>query len=107
MPEIFSNNQYWTRGGKLNQKRHIEMTEEEKEAVVKCDGIKSSHPCKNPTFKCKECGNYGCAQEVLDKCTKQGFKNDKCLQCGKVGSRVPVMEDQYDKVKNDWELCDI
>jgi len=107
MPAVFPNNSFWERGGRLNQKRHVDMTEEEKENVVKCDGVKSDHMCKNPVFRCKECGNYGCAQEVSDKCTKQGFKNDKCLQCGIIGSRIPVMEDEYDKVVSEWKSKDV
>lgn len=104
MPGIFPNNKTWRRGGRLNQKRHIGMTEDEKTDVVKCDGMKSEHPCKNPVFRCKECGNYGCAQEVMDKCSKQGFKNDKCLHCGTVGSRIPVMKDEFVLVVSKWGI---
>ncbi len=82
------------------------MTEDEKTDVARCDGIKSEHKCKNPVFRCAACGNYGCAQEVADKCSKQGFKNDKCLQCGTVGSRMPVMEKEYDGVVSNWETKD-
>jgi hypothetical protein len=46
--EILPNNDLWHRGGKLNQKRHIELTEEEKAKVAECDGIKHEHKCKNP-----------------------------------------------------------
>ena len=87
----------------MNQKRHLEMTEEEKARVAKCDGIKHEHPCKNPVFRCSACGNYGCAQEVVDKCTIQGFKNDKCLHCGEIGTRIPVMENELDDFKIAWE----
>ena len=107
MPEVVPNNKYWLRGGKLNQKRHIEMTEEEKENVAKCQGIKSDHPCKNPLFRCTHCGNYGCAQEVAEKCTEQGFKNDKCLNCGAVGTRLPIMSDEFAKFKAEWDKKDI
>lgn len=93
----------WRRAGKLNQKRHVDMTEEEKARVAKCDGIKHEHKCKNPVFRCTECGNYGCAQEMENKCTKQGFKNDKCLQCGEVGTRLPVMEDELAKFVEAWD----
>lgn len=106
MPEIFENNEFWRRGGHLNQTRHIDMTEEEKTDVIRCDGMKHGHKCKNPVFRCTVCGNYGCAQEVADKCSKQGFKNDKCLQCGTVGSRVPVMENEYDHVVSGWKSND-
>nr|WP_300090895.1 hypothetical protein [Sedimentibacter sp.] len=106
MPEVSPNNKFWFRGGKLNQKRHIEMTEEEKAHVAICDGIKSGHPCKNPVFRCTECGNYGCDQNVADKCTKQGFKNDKCLNCGAQGNRVPIMADELDKYVSEWESKD-
>jgi hypothetical protein len=106
MPEVSPNNKFWFRGGKLNQKRHIEMTEEEKSHVAICDGIKAGHPCKNPLFRCTECGNYGCDQTVADKCTKQGFKNDKCLNCGTQGNRVPIMEDELSKYISEWESKD-
>lgn len=79
------------------------MTEEEKEKVARCTGIKAEHPCKNPVFRCTECGNYGCDQEVIDKCTAQGFKNDKCLNCGAVGTRMPVMEDELAQYVEAWE----
>lgn len=103
MPEIPPNNTSWKRGMRLNQKRHFEMTEEEKEKVARCTGIKAEHPCKNPVFRCTECGNYGCDQEVIDKCTAQGFKNDKCLNCGAVGTRMPVMEDELAQYVEAWE----
>lgn len=107
MPGVFNKKKVWTRGGYLDQKRHIDMTEEEKITVFRCDGVKSEHPCKNPVFRCKECGNYGCSQEVLDKCSQQGFKNDKCLQCGTVASRIPIMEDEYKNVVEKWRLSDV
>jgi len=103
MPEVNPNNTFWKRGGHLNQKRHIDMTEEEKEHVAKCKGIKSGHPCKNPVFRCSACGNYGCAQEVTDKCSDQGFKNDKCLHCGAMGTRIPVMEDELAYYVTKWQ----
>ena len=103
MPKIFANNQHWMRGGNINQKRHIDMTDEEKANIATCSGNKDEHPCKNPIFRCSECGNYGCAQEVLDKCSEQGFKNDKCLHCGAVGTRIPVMKKEFDKYILEWE----
>ena len=96
-------NMVWRRGGRLNQKRHVDMTEEEKAQVAKCDGIKHEHPCKNPVFRCSECGNYGCAQEVADKCPAQGFKNDKCLHCGAMGTRIPVMKKELEDFKIAWD----
>ena len=107
MPEVFRNNELWHRGGKLNQKRHLEMTEEEKANVAKCTGIKKDHVCKNPMFRCSECGNYGCDQEVAEKCTDQGFKNDICLQCGSTGTRIPIMKEELEKFKAEWEKNDI
>ena len=101
--KVFPNYKHWLRGGKLNQKRHVDMTEEELKNIALFKGIKESHPCKNPLFLCTECGNYGCSQEVLDKCTEQGFKGDKCLHCGSVGTRVPIMQDQFDRIMKDWE----
>ena len=103
MPEVFPNNELWHRGGKLNQKRHIDMTEEEKAHVATCKGIKATHPCKNPVFRCSKCGNYGCAQEVFEKCTEQGFKNDQCVHCGSTGTRIPVMIDELEHYMSEWE----
>jgi hypothetical protein len=104
MPEVSPNNKLFPRGGvRLNSKRHIDMTEEEKANVALCSGTKGNHPCKNPVFRCSECGNYGCAQEVPDKCTEQGFKNDKCLNCGATDSRIPVMKEELKKFIEEWE----
>ena len=105
MPEVFPNNKYWLRGGHLNQKRHLEMTEEEKLHVAKCTGKKGGidHPCKNPMFRCTKCGTYGCAQEDVNICSDQGFKNDKCLNCGNMGTRVPIMEDELVKFIAIWQ----
>ena len=102
MPEVFPNNERWDRGGKLDQNVHIELTEEQKANIATCDGIKASHPCKNPVFRCSKCGNYGCSQEVFEKCTEQGFKNDQCINCGSVGTRIPVMQDELAHVKAEW-----
>lgn len=93
----------WNRGGKLNQRRHFELTEEEKANVALCKGLKGGHPCKNPIFRCTECGNYGCAQIIDEKCTDQGFKNDKCLQCGATGNRIPVMEKELAALIAEWD----
>lgn len=94
---------------RLNQespKQNIEveknMTEEDKENIASCRGIKQEHPCKNPVFVCQECGNYGCAQAVAEVCTEQGFKNNKCLHCGVVDKNVPVKEEEYEKVRAQW-----
>jgi hypothetical protein len=103
MPEINNNSKFWFRGGKLNQKRHFELSETEKANIALCKGIKNGHPCKNPIFRCSECGNYGCDQEVADKCDAQAFKNGKCLQCGAVGSQIPVMKDELEKYVAEWE----
>lgn len=101
--EILPNNDLWHRGGKLNQKRHLDLTEEEKLNIAECDGIKHDHKCKNPIFRCSKCGNYGCAQEVTEKCTNQGFKNDLCLNCGATGTRIPVMKDELAAYMVAWE----
>ena len=104
MARVLPNNKFWERGGRMNQKRHIEMTEEEKDKVARCPGKKGGidHPCKNPIFRCTECGNYGCAQTEADICSEQGFKNDKCLNCGATGSRIPIMEDELEEYKALW-----
>jgi len=102
IPKISPENQRWFRMGKLNEKRHVDMTEEEKENIALCKGTKHSHPCKNPMFRCTVCGNYGCSQVEADKCTDQAFKNDKCLQCGSVGDRVPLMKNEVDEYIAKW-----
>ena len=107
MPRVSPNYKYWLRGGKLNQKRHLEMTEEEKVHIARCAGVKDTHICKNPLFRCVECGNYGCSQEVAEKCTDQGFKNDKCLHCGAQNSRVPIMEHELNDYIDEWNKNDI
>jgi len=93
----FPETKFWLRSGLLNQKPHIDLTEAEKANVFNCIGIKEQHPCKNPVFRCTECGNYGCDQKFVDKCTEQGFKNDKCLNCGSQGTRIPLMKNEYEK----------
>lgn len=103
MPEVFSNNTMWRRAGQFNQNHHVEMTEEELANVAACDGIKHEHPCKNPIFRCSGCGNYGCGQKIAEKCSEQGFKNDKCLHCGEVGTRIPVMKDELLTIQTEWE----
>jgi len=81
----------------------MDMSPEEKANIATCTGTKDSHPCKNPIFRCDACGNYGCDQEVLDKCTEQGFKNDKCLHCGSVGTRIPLMKQEMAEYITAWE----
>lgn len=102
IPKISPENQRWFRMGKLNEKHHIDMTEEEKANIALCTGTKHTHPCKNPMFRCTVCGNYGCSQVEADKCTDQAFKNDKCLQCGAQGDRVPLMKDEVDEYVAKW-----
>ena len=108
MPEIVNKNQAWHRGGNIpNEKRRMDLTELEKANIALCKGNKQGHLCKNPIFKCSECGNYGCTQEVAEKCDAQAFKNDKCLHCGAVGSRVPIMKDQLKSIITEWENKDL
>lgn len=100
-------NIFWVRGGQLNQKQHLDLSDEEKANIARCTGEKQKHPCKNPIFRCSECGNYGCAQEVPNKCSAQGFKNDICLNCGVTGSRIPVMEKELAKFIAEWKNNDL
>ena len=102
MPKVAPNNKHWVRGGSMNQKRHHDMTEAEKANITTCLGIKEEHVCKNPVFRCTECGNYGCDQEFAEKCSEQGFKNDKCLNCGVVGSLLPITKDEFAKYVAEW-----
>lgn len=104
MPEISNMNQLWHRGGNIpNQKRHIHLSEAEKSNVALCKGTKQFHPCKNPIFRCSNCGNYGCIQDDLGKCDAQGFKNNKCLHCGTIDSMIPVMKEDLDHFIEEWE----
>lgn len=94
---------FWRRGGRLNQKSHFDLTEEEKANIARCKGQKNSHPCKNPVFRCTACGNYGCTHEIAEKCTEQGFKGDKCLYCGDIGTQLPVMEEELANYISEWQ----
>jgi hypothetical protein len=47
---VIPNYQHWIRGGKIDPKKHIEMTQEELKHVALCKGIKDTHPCKNPLY---------------------------------------------------------
>ena len=103
MPNMSPITMFGEGGARLNQKHHLEMTEEEKALVARCDGIKHDHVCKNPVFRCTACGNYGCDQEVADKCAAQGFKNGKCLHCGATGTCIPVMKKELAGYKLAWD----
>ncbi|OPX88008.1 MAG: hypothetical protein A4E53_02165 [Pelotomaculum sp. PtaB.Bin104] len=103
MPRVFPKNKFWLGSANLNQKRHADMTEEEKANVARCTGTKDEHPCKNPIYRCTVCGNYGCVQEIVNKCDQQGFKGEKCLHCGVTGNLVPVMVKELPKFIAEWE----
>lgn len=104
MPRVFPKNKnLMKRKDFVNQKRHVDLSEDDKEKVAKCRGEKHNHECKNPVYVCLECGNYGCDQDVVEVCTEQGLKNDKCLNCGVVGNNVPIMEEDFDDHREEWE----
>lgn len=105
MPEIFKGTKFWLRQGKQSptQNKHMDMSKEARENALHCKGIKQSHPCKNPVYKCSHCGNYGCSQIVLEKCSRQGFKNDTCLSCGTQGHIIPVPEAEMDAYQKFWQ----
>ena len=105
--EVLPNNELWHRGGKQSQKRPVNLTDTQKVNVALCDGSKKGHKCKNPVYVCSQCGNYGCVQEVAEKCSKQGFKNDHCLYCGAADTRIPVMEGQLPGIVAEWEAKNI
>ena len=107
MKKSLPDKKLWEELDVLNQKHHHELSEEEKKNVATCDGIKQSHICKKPVYRCSECGNYGCDQEVLDKCSKQGFKDWKCTHCGVVGHIYPVMKKELEGIMQIWEKNDI
>lgn len=56
MPRVFLNNKYWLRGGRLNQKRHLDMTEEEKSQIARC----LTHPPKKTPNRSR----YGWAFQI-------------------------------------------
>ncbi len=95
------------KGGRDNDRRPAEITEEEMAKAALCGGSKRGHSCNNPVFVCSACGNYGCAQEVSGKCDSQGFKNDKCLHCGSTGARRLVLKDELAAVEEAWESKNI
>jgi hypothetical protein len=93
MPEIYRKDKLLRNKKHLSLGKSIEFTEEEKSKVTRCKGIRSTHPCKDPVFRCKICGNSGCSQVLVDKCSAQGFKNAKCLHCGAIDNKIPVMSE--------------
>jgi hypothetical protein len=92
MSRRFFKSKYWLGSGRLNRKRHIDMTEEEMAYIAKCPGEVAGLPCRKDVFRCTVCGNYGCVQDAPNICTEQGFENDKCLICEVTGSRIPILE---------------
>lgn len=103
MPEIYRKDKLLRKSRHTNHKRHVDLTEEAKAKATRCKGDRNTHPCKDPVFRCTVCGNFGCSQDMLEKCSAQGFKNAKCLHCGSVDSDVPIMEDELDHVTSVWE----
>lgn len=102
--EVIPNIESWRRGGgRIPSKQRVVMTEEQKQNVARCQGTKSEHLCKNPIFRCDACGNYGCVQDFVNKCSEQAFRNDICLHCGLKDTAVPVMMDEYEQVVADWD----
>lgn len=89
MPEIYRKDKLLRNKKNLSLGKSIELTEEEKAKVARCKGIRSTHPCKDPVFRCKICGNTGCSQVLADKCSSQGFKNAKCLNAERWTARAP------------------
>lgn len=84
-------------------KATAELTEAELAKIGRCAGLKEKHPCKNMMFVCLKCGNYGCDQNDIEKCTEQAFKNGKCLHCGSVDTMSPIMADKIEQYKQDWD----
>jgi hypothetical protein len=103
-PEITNKSSLWKRvSANGNHHHHLEMTEEEKAHVARCFGIRKDHPCKNPIYRCSECGNYGCSQIFNDKCSEQAFKDNICVNCKAADTRIPVMEKELAAYKAEWE----
>lgn len=53
-----------------------------------CEGVRPGHAiiCNGTLYKCTACGNTGCRQTVVDRCTNQAFDvKFGCVKCGAVG----------------------
>lgn len=55
--------------------------------MASCPGKRDKHTCGRTLYRCKKCGNVGCDQVQVGKCTNQAFSGSKCLKCGKSGQR--------------------
>jgi len=103
MTNVSSSGRKFLRIDKHIHKNAAELTEAELAMVARCTGIKEKHPCKNMMFVCLKCGNYGCDQADIDKCSEQAFKNSKCLHCGSVDTMSHLMADKLEQYKQDWD----
>lgn len=54
----------------------------------------TGQPCDKTPYRCRECGNVGCAHLKKGQCSKQAFVGAKCLRCGTVG-RIAEIRDGY------------
>ena len=41
--------------------------------MASCPGKRGNSTCNGTLYRCKKCGNVGCDQSQLGKCTNQGF----------------------------------
>jgi hypothetical protein len=55
--------------------------------MASCPGKRDNHTCSSILYRCKKCGNVGCDQGTMGKCTNQGFQSGKCLKCGAIGQK--------------------
>lgn len=53
-----------------------------------CPGRRNNIQCGMTLYRCKKCGNVGCAQAQRGKCTNQAFASSKCLRCGSTQKEI-------------------
>lgn len=104
MPSALPNNKYWSMCETLNTKNYEEMNEDEKKNVEKCQGVKNHLPCLEPVYRCPTCGYFGCVQNAPDVCSEQGFIVDICMNCGAVGTAIPVLKSELAACMLDWNV---
>lgn len=103
MANVSSGSRKFLRVDKHIHLNATELSEAELAKVGRCIGVKEKHPCKNIMFVCLKCGNYGCDQLDIDKCSEQAFKNSRCLHCGSLDNMSPIMADELEKYKQEWD----
>lgn len=57
--------------------------------MANCSGKrKNDQTCNSSLYKCKKCGNVGCAKNSTAECSNQAFlESGKCLKCSTSGQK--------------------